>query len=72
MLRRYFANNGPTGSCSKNGTRSLANSGAYSNGNCSAAGSMKKSNGLMTVISASKSTATRNVRVGFKNISRAT
>ena len=71
MLARYSANFGVSGTFSMYGASSCACAGSYSNGKFSADGSRKKSNGLSTDISATRSTSMRISVVCSGNTSRA-
>src|SRR5579864_4193173 len=62
----------PEGDASRNGASSFTSVGEYANGNVCAYGSTKKSNGLITVSSAVKSTTTSRRSVGAGNTTRAT
>jgi hypothetical protein len=69
--RSHFFNNGGAGIFARNGSRSSRSAGSYSNGYFSASGSRKKSNGLRTAMSATRSTSTKK-RVTFSgNTTRA-
>ena len=60
-LRRTPGAGAPSALTSRNGARSFCSHGSYVNGNCSADGSRKKSNGLKTDISATRSTSTQQL-----------
>ncbi len=62
----------PDGSGCRYDASSIFSCGSYRNGNCSAYFSVKKSNGLMTVRSATRSTVNDSSRVRSGNTKRAT